>query len=233
MMRVAIIPARGGSKRIPGKNIKLFCGKPMIAWSIEAALKSKCFDRVIVSTDDADIAAVAREWGAETPFYRPATLSDDFASTRAVMIHALQWIEANNSSIDIACCLYATAPFVTADKLRMALRILEESSAQFCFTVVKYSYPIQRALKLVDGRVEMFNPELRSARSQDLEASYHDAGQFYLGYRDAFINDLPTFSKHSTPLIVPHTEAQDIDEPEDWVLAKILFENQRMRETER
>ncbi|WP_257292348.1 pseudaminic acid cytidylyltransferase, partial [Endozoicomonas sp. ONNA1] len=155
-MNVAIIPARGGSKRIPRKNIREFCGKPMIAWSIEAALESGCFDRVIVSTDDETIAEVARQFGAETPFSRPAALSDDFTGTLPVIRHAVEWLIQSGIAINYACCLYATAPFVSAESIREGHRKLLESGCNFALTVTSFAFPIQRALKINEGgRLEM------------------------------------------------------------------------------
>ena len=179
-MKLAIIPARGGSKRIPRKNIKLFCAKPMIAWSIEAALQSGCFDQVIVSTDDAEIAEVARSYGATVPFMRPAELSDDHTGTIPVIHHAIEWVNAQGQAVEQACCLYATAPFVSPDDIRRGFDTLIGSDSDYAFSVTSYAFPIQRAIRLnAEGQVEMFNPEHFNTRSQDLEEAFHDAGQFY------------------------------------------------------
>ena len=223
-MKLAIIPARGGSKRIPRKNIKPFCGKPMIAWSIEAALASGCFDRVIVSTDDAEIADVARAHGAEVPFMRPPELSDDHTGTIPVVAHAVGWIGQHVGPVEFACCLYATAPFVQAQDLRQGLEVLQHSGAQYAFSVTSYAFPIQRAIRIrADERVEMLNPEHFNTRSQDLEEVFHDAGQFYWGLSNAWLNHLKIFGHDSVPVRLPRERVQDIDNVEDWTVAELKF----------
>jgi pseudaminic acid cytidylyltransferase len=223
-MKLAVIPARGGSKRIPRKNIKHFFGKPMIAWSIDAALQSECFDQVIVSTDDSEIADVARKYGAQVPFIRPATLSDDQTGTTSVVAHAIDWFTACGKAPDQVCCLYATAPFVTAEDLRTGLKVLTESDADYAFSVTRYAFPIQRAIRITTTqRTEMFNPENFNARSQDLEAAYHDAGQFYWGRANAWIQGKTIFSLASVPILLPRHRVQDIDTHEDWLMAEFLF----------
>ena len=223
-MKLAIIPARGGSKRIPRKNIKPFAGKPMIAWSIEAALASGCFDRVIVSTDDAEIADVARAHGAEVPFMRPTELSDDHTGTVSVVAHAVEWMGKHVGPVEFACCLYATAPFVQTQDLRQGLDMLQRSGAQYAFSVTSYAFPIQRAIRIrTDERVEMLNPEHFNTRSQDLEEVFHDAGQFYWGLSNAWLNHLPIFSHDSVPVRLPRERVQDIDNPEDWSVAELKF----------
>ena len=223
-MKVAIIPARGGSKRIPRKNIKLFCGKPMIAWSIEAALQSACFDQVIVSTDDAEIAEVARQWGATVPFMRPAELSDDHTGTIPVIRHAIDWFNAQGKKVELACCLYATAPFVSAEDLGRGLDMLQGDDCDYAFSVTSYAFPIQRAIRVTEqGRVEMFSSEYFNTRSQDLEEAYHDAGQFYWGRAEAWCEGRMIFARGSIPVILPRHRVQDIDTPEDWVRAEWLF----------
>ena len=222
-MRLAVIPARGGSKRIPRKNIKPFGGKPMIAWSIEAARQSGCFDRVVVSTDDEEIAAVARELGAEVPFMRPAALADDHAGTLAVMRHAVDACGVDRATGRV-CCIYATAPFLLAEDLRRGLEILEQSGADYAFSVTSFAFPIQRALRLTPrGRVEMFDPAQFATRSQDLEEAWHDAGQFYWGRAAAWLDEAPLFSHGAAPVILPRHRVQDIDTPEDWLRAEWLF----------
>jgi len=224
MTTVAIIPARGGSKRIPRKNIKAFCGKPMIAWSIEAALESGCFDRVIVSTDDEEIAAVARQHGAETPFMRPAKLSDDYTGTIPVIRHAVEWLADNGYAVSQACCIYATAPFVAPEDLKRGQQLLESEACSYAFSVTSYAFPIQRAIRITGGgRVAMFNPEHFGARSQDLEEAWHDAGQFYWGTAQAWTQERPIFSEDAAPVTLPRHRVQDIDTPEDWVRAEWLF----------
>lgn len=223
-MRLAVIPARGGSKRIPRKNIKVFCGKPMIAWSIQAALESGCFDKIIVSTDDEEIAEVARQYGASVPFTRPAELSDDYTGTIPVIQQAIEWCNTNGFYARQVCCLYATAPFVSPEDLRRGLSTLELSGSQYAFSVTSYAFPIQRAVRLTGaGRVEMFNPELFNTRSQDLEESYHDAGQFYWGLVDAWLKGEMIFSPESSAVLLPRHRVQDIDTPEDWVRAEWLY----------
>lgn len=222
--RVAIIPARGGSKRIPRKNIRNFCGKPMIAWSIETALASGCFEKVIVSTDDSEIAEIATEWGATVPFMRPATLADDYTGTIAVMRHGVEWLNSNDARVDFACCLYATAPFVSAENLRQAWNTIQERECSYVFSVTSYPFPIQRALRIAeDGRVSMFNPEHLNSRSQDLEDAWHDAGQFYWGTAAAWLGELTVFGGGSISIKLPRHLVQDIDTPEDWVRAEWLF----------
>jgi N-acylneuraminate cytidylyltransferase len=223
-MKLAIIPARGGSKRIPRKNVKLFCEKPMIAWSIEAALQSDCFDQVIVSTDDEEIAEVARHYGATVPFMRPAELSDDHTGTIPVIRHAIEWFNAQGQLVVQACCLYATAPFVNPVDIRRGFGILTDIGCDYAFSVTSYAFPIQRAIHLnTEGRVEMFNPEHFNTRSQDLEEAYHDAGQFYWGKADAWLKGRMIFSPGSMPVVLPRHRVQDIDTPEDWVRAEWLF----------
>lgn len=231
-MRLAVIPARGGSKRIPRKNIKPFCGKPMIAWSIEAALASACFDAVIVSTDDAEIAEVAKAHGAQVPFMRPAELSDDHTGTIPVIRHAVQWFAESGQYPEEVCCIYATAPFVTVESIREGLSILQQTSVDYAFTVTSYAFPIQRAVRLTDsGRVEMFQPEQFNARSQDLEEAYHDAGQFYWGLADAWLEGRPLFGLGSAPILLPRHRVQDIDTPEDWLRAEWMFKAMQADDT--
>lgn len=223
-MRLAVIPARGGSKRIPRKNIKPFCGKPMIAWSIEAALQSDCFDQVIVSTDDAEIAEVARQHGATVPFMRPADLSDDHTGTIPVIRHAVEWFNAQGRAVEQVCCLYATAPFVRVEDIQRGLKILDETGSDYTFSVTSYPFPIQRAIRITEqGRVEMFNPEHFNTRSQDLEEAYHDAGQFYWGRASAWLQGEMIFGPDSAPVLLPRHRVQDIDTPEDWLRAEWMF----------
>jgi pseudaminic acid cytidylyltransferase len=223
-MRLAIIPARGGSKRIPRKNIKLFGGQPMIAWSIIAAQHSKCFDRIIVSTDDTEIAQVVQALGADVPFLRPPELSDDHTGTIPVIAHAVAWQNSNGQAVSQACCIYATAPFVRAQDLQRGLSVLQYSGAQFAFSVTSYSFPIQRAIRITpDQRVAMFQPEHFGTRSQDLEEAWHDAGQFYWGKANAWLAGKPIFSQDAAPVPLPRHCVQDIDTPEDWARAELMF----------
>lgn len=223
-MSLCIIPARGGSKRIPRKNVRPFFGKPMIVWSIEAALDSGAFDHVIVSTDDVEIAEVARASGAEVPFMRPADLSDDQTATVPVIAHALAEAEALWGPQDFVCCLYATAPFVLPEDIRKARALLDETEADYAFPVTSFPFPIQRGVRLRDdGRIEMFQPEHALTRSQDLEEAYHDVGQFYWGRKSAWLAGKTLIGPDAAPLIIPRSRAQDIDTPEDWDRAEQLF----------
>lgn len=224
-MNIAIIPARGGSKRIPLKNIKNFAGKPIIAYSIEAAQRSGLFNRIIVSTDDLDIAEVARQYGAEVPFLRPKELSDDHTGTSAVIKHAIEWVLGGNIPVQYVCCLYATAPFVQPQLLQTGFETLVQSGKDFAFSVTSFAFPILRSLRLTtEGGVEPIWPENTPKRSQDLEEAYHDAGQFYWGRVEAFLNDIPVFSNAAVPVILPRHLVQDIDTPEDWERAELMFQ---------
>ncbi len=224
-MNVVIIPARGGSKRIPRKNIKEFCGKPMIAWSIEAARESGCFSRVVVSTDDVEIAEVARQYGAEVPFMRPVELSDDHTGTLPVIRHAVEWFSQEGQQPEHACCLYATAPFVTSADIRRGLTLLHESGSDYSFSVTSYPFPIQRAVRITpQGRIEMFQPEQFNVRSQDLEEAFHDAGQFYWGRASAWLAEKMIFSADAAPVLLPRHQVQDIDTMADWCRAELMFQ---------
>jgi pseudaminic acid cytidylyltransferase len=223
-MILAVIPARGGSKRIPRKNIKPFCGKPMIAWSIEAALQSECFDEVVVSTDDQEIADVARAHGARVPFIRPASLSDDHTGTIPVVRHAIEWFQQSGRPPAQVCCIYATAPFIQAEDLRRGLELMRSSDCSYAFSVTSYPFPIQRAIRITPlGRVEMFQPEFFNTRSQELQVAWHDAGQFYWGRVQAWLEGQVVFSPASVPIPLPRYRVQDIDIPEDWERAEWLF----------
>lgn len=223
-MKIAVIPARGGSKRIPRKNVKYFCDKPIIAWSIDAAVASGCFDRIIVSTDDLEIADVARAHGAEVPFLRPPELSGDYAGTIPVVGHAIKWLIDTGCSPTLVCCLYATAPFVRSEDLINGLRVIENQACDYAFSVTTYDFPIQRSIKLDgNGRVAMFNPEHFNTRSQDLEEAYHDAGQFYWGTADAWLAGRQVFTSQSASVLLPRYRVQDIDTMEDWIRAEWMF----------
>jgi pseudaminic acid cytidylyltransferase len=213
---IAIIPARGGSKRIPKKNIKDFCGKPIIAYSICAALESKLFDKVIVSTDDAQIAQVAKEYGADVPFVRPSEIADDFATTNEVIAHALNWYKARGEEFDLACCIYATAPLIRPYDLNCAVKLFDDQT-DYVFSATEFSYPIARSFRLLnENKVEMFWPENYHKRSQDLEVAYHDAGMFYFGLPRAYLEDKPLFAQYSKAYVLPHYRVQDIDTLDDW-----------------
>ena len=221
---IAIIPARGGSKRIPRKNIRFFAGKPIIGYSIEAALQSQLFERVIVSTDDQEIAEVAESFGAEVPMLRPAELADDFTGTNDVVKYCLEMLQEQNYPVDYACCLYATAPFVRISYLREGYERLVETGKDFAFSVTSFPFPIQRALKVDShGFVEPIFPENTYKRSQDLEETYHDAGQFYWGRSETFLNNTVMYSPASIPVVLPRHLVQDIDTLEDWQRAELMF----------
>lgn len=223
-MKLCVIPARGGSKRIPRKNIRDFCGKPMIAWSIEAAKESGCFDRIIVSTDDHEIGDVAKIYGADVPFIRPAALADDYLGITPVIAHAIQWHIDHDNKPDHACCVFATAPFIQAEDINRGLDLLLSSGVDFSFSVASYAFPIQRAIRITNGqRVEMFQPEHFNTRSQDLEEVWHDAGQFYWGNASAWLEGKALFSSNAAPVILPRHRVQDIDTPEDWMRAELMY----------
>ena len=222
-MNICVIPARGGSKRIHKKNIKDFLGKPIIAYSIEAALDSKLFDKVIVSTDDESIAKVAKKYGAEIPFIRPEKISDDFTGTNDVVKHAINWFLEQDIVIHYVCCIYATAPFVEVKYLRKGLDFLSNSNQLFSFSVTSFPFPIQRAIKINKDKVSMFYPEHVLSRSQDLDEAYHDAGQFYWGRPQSFLDGVDMFSENSIPVFLPRYLVQDIDTLEDWKRAELMY----------
>ena len=224
-MNICIIPARGGSKRIPKKNIKDFHGQPIIAYSIKAAINSGCFEKIIVSTDDQDIASVAKEFGAEVPFERPAEISDDFTTTIDVIQHAIGWCEAQGWQFDKVCCVYATAPFISSAYITQGLNFLEDHDIDYAFSATSFSFSIQRGFYIDEaGVVSMLQPEHTNTRSQDLQEAYHDAGQFYWGKVSAFRAGLPFFANHSKPVLIPRKRVQDIDTTEDWDYAEKMFE---------
>jgi len=220
---IAIIPARGGSKRIPRKNIKDFFGKPLIAYSIEVALASNLFEKVVVTTDDKEIAKIAQEYGAEVPFLRPEKLSDDFSGTADVIEHAVSVLESKGEYYDYVCTIYATAPLLQKEYLLEAYKKLQESSAVYAFSATSMPFPIQRTFKLdKNGRCQMFTPEHYMSRSQDLEEAYQDAGQFYWEKRTEKSKEI-IFGKDSIPIVLPRHLVQDIDTLEDWTRAELLY----------
>ena len=224
-MKVAVIPARGGSKRIPGKNIRDFAGRPMIAWSIEAALASRLYDRVIVSTDDDQIAEVARHAGAEVPFRRPANLADDHCGTIEVIGHAARWMAEAGWQVDAICCIYATAPLLSPADLASGLEQLETGRWDYVIGAGRFTYPAHRGfLRAGDGRIELLFPEHRLTRSQDLPAVFHDAGQFYWGHSQAWREEREMLGTNSSFVELPPWRVQDIDTPDDWKMAEYLFE---------
>lgn len=219
---ICIIPARGGSKRIPKKNIKDFLGKPIIAYSIEVALKSGLFDEVMVSTDSEEIAAIAKHYGASVPFFRSASNSDDFATTMDVIQEVIQLYKERNENFDFACCMYPTAPFVKASHLQKGLELLEEADCKTVFPVVEFSYPIWRGLSVEsNGQSSMIWPEHLNSRSQDLEKVYHDAGQWYWMNVNSVGNSL--FSDDSKSIILDPLLVQDIDSEADWRIAEMKY----------
>jgi len=223
-MRLAVIPARGGSKRIPRKNIRHFLGQPIIAYSIRAALDAALFDKVIVSTDDEEIAETARRFGAEVPFLRPPALADDLTGTNAVVRHALSWFTERGEDFEQACCIYATAPFVQPGALRAGLELLQASGKAFAFSVTSFPFPIQRAIRFQeDGAIVMFQPEHARTRSQDLEEAWHDAGQFYWGSARSFVDDVPLLAGNAMPVKLPRHLVQDIDTLQDWTRAEFMY----------
>lgn len=229
---VCIIPARGGSKRIPRKNIRLFAGRPMIGYAISAALETGLFARVLVSTDDAEIAEVARREGAETPFMRPPELSDDHTVTSAVIVHALRWLRDHGESFRFACCMYPTAPFVRAPYIRKGYEVLCASDRAMCsMAITTFPFPILRARRIsAEGLLEYIWPEHARTRSQDLPEAYHDAGQFYWYRAQAYLDGEGKIVGGTLPVLVPRYLVQDIDTPEDWETAEFMYEAIRARE---
>lgn len=223
MSRLAIITARGGSKRIPKKNIREFCGKPILAYSIEAALASGLFDTVMVSTDDTEIAQIAKKYGAEVPFFRSAATAGDFATTNDVLAEVLAEYAKRGRHFDVACCIYPTAPFVTSQKLQAAVAQLEASDADTLIPVVSFSYPPQRAMVVEQERLVFKYPEYLDSRSQDLQPHYHDVGQFYVFRTDRFAVNKKLMVGNILPLIVSELEVQDIDNLTDWKIAEMKY----------
>jgi N-acylneuraminate cytidylyltransferase len=230
MATVAIITARGGSKRIPRKNVKPFLGVPIIRYSICAAAEAGCFDEVMVSTDDAEIADVARAAGAAVPFFRSARASDDHATTADALVEVLAEYAARGRQFDLGCCLYPTAPFVTGEALRAGARLLaEDPDLQTVVPVVRFGYPIQRSFRIENNRLQLMWPEHVSTRSQDLPPAYHDVGQFYWFRVAEFLRTRRLFAERTAPIVLPEWAAQDIDTEDDWVLAETKYEVLRRR----
>lgn len=223
MQAIAIITARGGSKRIPRKNIKEFCGKPILSYSIVAALQSGMFDKVMVSTDDKEIAEIAQRYGAEVPFYRSEKTANDYATTNDVLLEVLEEFEKRGEHYDLACCIYPTAPFVTAEKLKDAVERLLAGDADTLIPVVSFSYPPQRAMIVKDGRLVFKHPQYLDSRSQDLEPHYHDVGQFYVFRTAAFQKNKKLMVGNILPLVVSEMEVQDIDNQTDWEIAEMKY----------
>jgi len=224
-MNVAIITARGGSKRIPRKNIKPFLGHPIIKYSIDAAINSKCFDEVMVSTDDKEIAEVALSYGAKVPFFRSAKTSNDHAVTADVIVEVLADYKKRDQKFEYACCIYPTAPFVTTEKLKRGFELLKKLDADAVIPVVRFSYPIQRALKIDNkGFLRMINQKNIFKMSRDFIPTYHDSGQFYWLKVANFLKQRALFAKHTVPIEIPELEAQDIDVKEDWKIAEFKYQ---------
>lgn len=223
MRKIAIITARGGSKRIPGKNIKEFCGKPILAYSIEAAVASGIFDTVMVSTDDEKIAQIAKNYGAQVPFYRSEKTSDDYATTNDVLLEVLEEYEKRGEVFELGCCIYPTAPFITAQRLKEAVEQLEKSSADTLIPVVGFSYPPQRAMVIENDRLVFKYPQYIDSRSQDLEKHFHDVGQFYVFKTEAFKRNRKLMLGDILPFVISEMEVQDIDTPTDWEIAEMKY----------
>ncbi len=224
MSKVAVITARGGSKRIPRKNVKLFHGRPLIEYSIEAALRSELFDEVMVSTDDREIADIAVKCGAKVPFLRSTSNSDDFSTTVDVLLEVFKEYEKEGKLYDYYCCIYPTAPFLTPEKLQNSFQKFQVEKADFLIPVVPFSYPVQRAFEITEnGNLNFLSPEFRRTRSQDLPKRYHDVGQFYWGKVDCLKKERTQQVGKVIPFILDEVECQDIDTPEDWVLAELKF----------
>jgi len=223
MTKICIIPARGGSKRIPRKNIKLFLGKPIIAYSIEAAISSGLFDKVVVSTDDKEIAEISKKYGAEIPFYRSEKNSDDFATTFDVIKEVIDTYKNIKLEFDLVCCLYPCAPFVNDNILHQAYQMLMTNDVDTVFPVIPFGFPIQRALRVINTKVAFVNSQNALKRSQDLETTYHDAGQFYFAKTKSLLNSGKLINSNSSCIFISQLNAQDIDNEEDWKLAELKY----------
>lgn len=223
MKTIAIITARGGSKRIPRKNIKPFLGQPIIKYSIDVAMKAGCFDEVMVSTDDKEIAEISVKLGAKVPFLRSETASDDFATTSDAIYDVLTEYQKRGNKFEYCCCIYPTAPFISPERLMEGFETLKSNNADSVLPVVRFSYPIQRALKIEDGRLLMIWPENLNKRSQDLMPAYHDAGQFYWLKVSSFIEQKKLFTDNTCTIEISESEVQDIDNEEDWKIAEIKY----------
>lgn len=224
MKNIAIITARGGSKRIPRKNIKMFCGKPIIAYSIEAALQSNIFDEVMVSTDDAEIAEIAIQYGAKVPFMRSETNSNDFATTSEVLLEVLEQYQKNEIYFDNTCCLYPTAPFINAEMLKQSYQVLQEEEVDSVLPIIPFSFPILRSFVTDEKDYVRYNwEEYRNMRSQDLPSFYHDTGQFYFFKTDVFLKTKKVVSERTKGIKISELQAQDIDNETDWKLAELKY----------
>ena len=232
MKKVAIIPARGGSRRIPEKNIKIFAGQPIIAYSIKTARDSSLFDRIILSTDSEKIAGIGKSYGAEVPFIRPRELSDEFTGTAEVLIHAINWLNERDKFYPYFCCIYPTAPFLEKEYLAKGFDSLRKNNASSAFSVTSFPYPIFRALKIeANNRIKMLWPEHMNSRSNDLPDAYHDAGQFYWFDTEKFLQEQTVISSDSIPVFLPRYLVHDIDTLEDWQTAEIFYSAFKGRQT--
>jgi len=225
MDKIAIIPARGASKRIPRKNIRDFLGCPIIRYSIEAARKAACFDEIMVSTDDGEIAEISEQYGAVVPFFRSAVNSNDFATTADVIKEVISEYSKMNKTFRFCCCIYPAVPLISAYYLKQGYEIIQKTGCDSVMPVVRFSYPIQRALKIADNRLSMIRPENLNTRSQDLIPTYHDAGQFYWLRVESFLKQKNLLMDYTVPIEIPESEAQDIDNEEDWKIAEIKYKN--------
>lgn len=222
MKNLAIIPARGGSKRIPRKNIKDFLGRPIIAYSIQATILSGVYDEVMVSTDDNEIAEIAKSYGANVPFLRSPDTSNDYASTADVIFEVLNNYKKIGKEFDTVSCIYSTAPFITPERIQEAFSFID-GNVDSVFTCVAYSYPPQRGLRITDGKISMIHPEHLMSRSQDLEPIYHDAGQFYISMVESFRRNGSFWGDNTAGLVLSELEVQDLDTPTDWLLAEMKY----------
>lgn len=223
-MKLCVIPARSNSKRIPRKNIKFFCGQSMIVYSIKTAIKSGCFDNVVVSTDDIKIAEIAKSFGASVPFLRPKKLANDHASVSSVLKHAIECFNNHMQPPSEVCCIYATAPFLSPFVIRKAYNQMKRTDADYCFSATSFDGSIQRAIKITkENRIKMFNPKYIKTKTQHFEKAFHDAGQFYWGKAKSWIAEKPILSKNTTAYILPRYLVQDIDTPEDWKRAELMY----------
>jgi pseudaminic acid cytidylyltransferase len=223
-MNIAIIPARGGSKRIPNKNIRIFAGKPVIAYSIETCRSSGLFEHIMVSTDSAEIADVAKQYGAEIPFIRPAALADDYSTTDDVLLHTLAFLQDRGQLPELCCCVYATAPFLTKEHLHQGLSAVVRDRTAASFAVAEVPCPILRAFRMQpDGRIALYWPEHERTRSQDIDRAYYDAGQFYWLHSEFFLECKTTFPENSYPVVIPRYRAHDLDTEADWETAEIIY----------
>ena len=223
MRKIAIIPARGGSKRIPRKNIKDFYGKPIISYSIEAAIKSQSFDEVMVSTDDKEIAEISKKYGASVPFFRTVELSDDSAATLPVLLEVLDEYLKRNKDFTHGCCIYPCTPLITSEMIKMGMELLVTHLMDTVIPVIKFSYPPQRGISINNGLIQVLYPEVSCIRTQDMEPIYRDAGQFYCFSIDSIRKQRTLFCRRSMPIVLSELEVQDIDNADDWDLAKIKY----------